>query len=302
MGHPRPVHSSGVSTAAPGSGVTLSGRLGQGKGGALKSAWEKPLMQGGMRYPWAQNSGAGLQIHNSHIKHYIHTLCEDILVGTWVLVCEYTSQKTAHRTKSCSWKSGLHRCAKLTGTCENSEELNADLLTIGMQSRQFLAHTAHHIGTSLWKQLLRSLFNLPRPATLCEHLQHWQGLQETLLGVRSLYLWPSAGSPLPPSPEQGSSGDQQQPASGTHVATLLPARSLLHRPSGCGELKEQVTRRGLGQAQDGLSGPCPTGSSMGSGRHQEDVHSLDLTRVKETSLQFLFSAKNTWIEIYSPPN
>lgn len=199
MGHPRPVHSSRVSTAAPGSGVTLSGRLGQGKGGALKSAWEKPLMQGGMRYPWAQNLGAGLQIHNSHIKHYIHTLCEAISVGIWVLVCEYTSQKTAHRTKSCSWKSGLHRCAKLTGTCESSGELDSDLLSTIL---------APHYG----------LFNLLRPATLCEHLQHWQGLHEALLGARSIcshhlptFIYGLRQGPSPSVSWTGLSSDQQQP-------------------------------------------------------------------------------------------
>lgn len=62
---------------------------------------------------------------------------------------------------------------------ENSG-LNSDFLANGMQAHSFLVHIAHHIGISLWKQLLRSLSNLLGSAALlpsflmllCEHLQH----------------------------------------------------------------------------------------------------------------------------------
>lgn len=84
-------------------------------------------------------------------------------------MCEYTSQKTEPTGRTSSLQSGLHRYAKLTGACENSEEQNSNFLKHDVKGTQnnthFLVHTAHHTGTSLWKQFLRSPFGLLKHAT-----------------------------------------------------------------------------------------------------------------------------------------
>lgn len=67
-----------------------------------------------------------------------------------------------------------------------------------------------------------------------------------------------------------------------------PGAQGLHRAEGATDTEK--TAPGTGFAVKGhirLSARCA------SGRHQQDMHSLDFTWVKEISLQFLLSVKNT---------
>lgn len=128
----------------------------------------------------------------------------------------------------------------------------------------FLVHTAHHIGISLWKQLLSSLSKLLGPAVL------WA--PPALTGLRSPcwewgHLLPSLSTPtygllkglsrpeslLPRSPEWCSSCDWQQHASRIMLSCSSPNQEPPQGLSGSTELKEQLTLKRLCQAQDLLS-------------------------------------------------
>lgn len=129
--------------------------------------------------------------------------------------------------------------------------------------------------------------------------EHWQGTQEGFLGVRSISahmacpLWPMT------------------------LWRICPCRVLLvpWPPQLYSWLAASCLQGPTGSCTEGASGTCRTAPGTGPsvkghiglsarralGRHQEEMHSLDFTQVKENSLVF-FSAKNYLKFISHPPS